>query len=130
MEKWKINERDIVILTVVPKRTKYLEENTSITWKRNVSPHFRESCLFECGVSHQFDKSASAFDIFEKVINLNVLIQLLVQQNNLHLQHNGRNFLNNVKEVKALIGISYIMTINQLLIIPVYCDCDDFIGNR
>ena len=30
--------------------------------------HSRENCLFDCGVSCQFDKSASAFNIYEQVI--------------------------------------------------------------
>ena len=47
------------------KKRKKPEENTPITWKRNVSPHYRENCLLEGRVFYQFDKSASGFDIYE-----------------------------------------------------------------
>ena len=116
-------------MTVVPQQTKYYEENISITWKRNVSSHFRENCLLERGVFYQFDGSASAFDIYEQVINLDVFIKLLVEESNLYSQQNVRKFLTNTREIKAFIGVNYIMTVNQLLIMPIYCYCDHFVGN-
>ena len=50
---------------VTNKKRKKPEENTRITWKRNVSPHSLENCLLEGSVFFQFDESASAFDIYE-----------------------------------------------------------------
>ena len=82
------------------------------SWKWNVSPHYRENCLHKGGVSYQFDESALAIDIYEQVINLDVLMALLVQQTNLYLQQNGRNFITNAKEMKAFIGVNYIMAVN------------------
>ena len=67
--------------------------------------------------------------MYEQVNNLDVLIKLLVQQSNLFLQQNGRNFLTNTKEIKAFIGVNYIMSVNQFLIIPMYWDCNHIIGN-
>ena len=58
------------------------EENTP--WKRNVSPHSRENCFLEGGVSYQFDESASTFNIYKQVINLDVLIEILVRQSNFY----------------------------------------------
>ena len=43
-----------------------------------MSPHSRENYLLEGGVSYQFDESVPAFDIFEQVINLDVLIELII----------------------------------------------------
>ena len=111
------------------KRRKKPEINTPITWKRNVPPHSPENCLLEGGVSYLFDESVSAFDIYEQVINLGVLIELLVQQSNLHSQQNESNFLANAVETKAVIGFSFIMAVNQLQNIPLYWDCDHFVGN-
>ena len=73
----------------------------------------------------RFDESASAFDIQEEVINLNVLIHLIVQQSNLSSQQNERNFLTNAKKI----GVNYIVAVNQLINIPVQCDCNHFVGN-
>ena len=61
---------------------------------------------------------ASAFNIYEQVINLDVLSELLVQQSNLYLQQNGRNFLIKVKGMKGFIVVNYIMAVNQLPSIP------------
>ena len=60
-------------------------KNTAVTWKRSISPNSRENCLLDGGVSYEFHKSVRAFGIYEEVINLDVLIELLVQQGNLYL---------------------------------------------
>ena len=57
-------------------------------------------------ILNQFDESASAFDIYEEIINLDSLIEFLVQQNNLYLQQNERNFLASTEEMKAFIGVN------------------------
>ena len=114
------------------KKKKSPDENTPITWKHNVPPHSLDTvlnCLFDGEVSFQFDESASAFDICEQVINLDVLAELLSQQSNLYSQQNGRNFLTNAKGMKAFIGVNYIMAVNWLPSMPMYLDCDHFLGN-
>ena len=68
------------------KKRKKLEESTPITSEHNVSPHSLENCLLEGRVSYQFDENASDFDIYEQVINLYVLTEMLVQQSNLYSQ--------------------------------------------
>ena len=78
------------------------------------TPHSSENCLLEGRVSQQFDECASAFDIYEQNINLDVSIELLAQQSNLYLQQSGRNFLTRASEMKAFIGVNYIITANQL----------------
>ena len=44
-------------------------------------------CLPERRVANQFEKSVSAFDNYEQVINLDVLIEILVQQSNLSIRN-------------------------------------------
>ena len=55
------------------KNRKKTEEDSPITWKRNVSPHSRENFLLEGGFFYQFDESTSVFDVYEQVINRDVL---------------------------------------------------------
>ena len=71
------------------------EQSTPITWKHNVSPHYPEYCFLEGSIANQFQKSASAFDIYEQIINLNLLIEILVQQINLYWPQNWMNFVTN-----------------------------------
>ena len=61
----------------------------------------------------KFDESASAFDIYELVINLDVLIELLVQQSNPYSQQVWRNFLINAEEIKSFIDVNYILAATQ-----------------
>ena len=111
------------------KKRKKPEEITLITWKCKVSLHSRKHCLLEDGVFYQFDKSALAFDIYEQVLNLDVLIELLVQQSNLYSQQNGRNILARVEEKKPFAGLKYIMAVNQFPTTSIYWNCYYFIGN-
>ena len=66
---------------------------------------------------------------FEKVVNLDVLIELLVTQSNLYSQQNGRHFITNPEEIKAFLGTNYVKAVNQLPNISMCWDCDHFIGN-
>ena len=100
-----------------------------MTWKRNVSPHSPEYCFLEGRVTNQFEESASAFNIYKQIFNLILLIEIIVQQCNLYLQQNLRKFLTNVSEMKVLVGVNYIMTVNRLSSIPVFWDCNHYVGN-
>ena len=62
--------------------------------------------------------SIYALDIYDQVINLDVLIELLTQQSNLYSQHDRRNFLTNVEELKTFTGVNYIMPVNPLPSMP------------
>ena len=69
-------------------------------------------------------------EVYEKVVNLDVLIELLVTQSNLYSQLNGHHFITNPEEMKAFLGTNYVMALNQLPNISMYWDCDHFIGNN
>lgn len=62
--------------------------------------------------------SIYALDIYDQVINLDVLIELLAQQSNLYSQQDRRNFLTNVEELKTFTGVNYIMPVNPLPSMP------------
>ena len=110
------------------KKEKNPEESTPITWKCKISPHSQKNCLVEGRVVNQFDESASVFNIYEQIINLDILTEILGQQSNLYSQQNLRKFLTNVWEIKVIIGVNYIITVNQLPSIPMFWDCNHFVG--
>ena len=62
--------------------------------------------------------SIYALDIYDQVINLDVLIELLAQQSNLYSQQDRRNFLTNVEELKTFTGVNYIVPVNPLPSMP------------
>ena len=57
------------------------------------------------------------------------MTKILVQQSNLYLQQNWRKFVTNAQEIEINIGFNYIMTVNQLPSIPMFWDCNNFVGN-
>lgn len=73
--------------------------------------------------------SIYALDIYDQVINLDVFIELLAQQSNLYSQHDRRNFLTNVEELKTFTGLNYIMPVNPLPSMPMSQDFGHFAGN-
>ena len=65
-------------------------------------------------VCHKLKESASPLEIYEKVVNLEALIELLVTQSNLYSKQNGHHFITNPEEMKAFLGTNYVMAVNQL----------------
>ena len=59
-------------------------------------------------------------EIFELVTCLEELIDLNVVKTNLYAQQKGRNFIVDNNELKAFLGINYIMAINKLPTIVEY----------
>ena len=49
------------------------------------------------------------------VTNLDALGKIIVEQNDLYAQQNDREFQTNNKEMKALLGMSYVMSVNHLI---------------
>ena len=69
-------------------------------------------------------------EIFESVTGLEELINLIVVQTNLYAKQKGGNFTVDNNELKASLGINYIMAINKLPTIAKYWRVGDLIGNN
>ena len=57
------------------------------------------------------------------------LLELIVEQSNLYAHQNGRKFTVTKEELKAFLGINFVMTINKLPTIAEYWRVDSPIGN-
>ena len=55
-------------------------------WRPKIALNIREECNLVGEVYHQLKESASSLEVYEKVVNLDVLIELLVTQSNLYSQ--------------------------------------------
>ena len=55
-------------------------------------------------VCHQIKESASPLEVYEKVVNLDVLIELLVTQSDLYEQPIGCHFITNPEKVKDFLA--------------------------
>ena len=112
------------------KNSKSKFEEVQFQWRRNIASNIREDWNLVGKVCHRLKESASPLEVYEKVVDLDLLIELLVTQSNLSSQQNNRHFITNPGEMKAFLGTVYVMAVNQLPNISIYCDCHHFIGNN
>ena len=94
----------------------------------------RIPCNLKAEVLHDFSEMSSPLDVSEKVMQLDKLVTLIVTETNCYAQQNGRNFVTNAVEMKASIGMNYIlkqkiMGVNKLPTIHQYWEHDDYVGN-
>ena len=57
-------------------------------------------------------------------------MQIICGQTNLYASRNGREFQTNADEIKAFIGINYVMSINKLPTLKSYWQVDNYVGNE
>ena len=57
------------------------------------------------------------------------LLELIAEQSNLYAHQNGRNFTATKEELRALLGINFVMTVINLPTIAEYWRVDNLIGN-
>ena len=75
-----------------------------------------------------FSGMSSPLDVFEKVIQL---VTVIVTETNPYAQKKpGRNFVTNAAEMKAFLGMNYIMGVNNLPTIHHYWESDNNVGNE
>ena len=94
------------------------------------APYAKEQCSLKANIIYQFPELHVPFNVFSDVTNLDGLVKLLVDENNLHTQQNGREFHTNKQEMRAFLGIIYIVSINKLPTIKSYWECGQFIGSE
>ena len=72
------------------------------------TPYAKEKIGLKADVLDQFPEHHILFD------NLDGIVKLLVDKSNLQAQQSGREFHTNKQEMRAFLGINYIMFINKL----------------
>ena len=77
------------------KKLKSKLEEVQYQWRCNIAPNIRKECILVGKVCLQLKESASHLDVYETVVNLNVLIEFLFIQTNLYLQQNSCHFITN-----------------------------------
>ena len=68
--------------------------------------------------------------LFEGATNLNELVKHICDQINLHAAQNGREFSTNPEEIRAFLGINYIMSISKLPNVKYYWSIDSYLPNH
>ena len=65
-------------------------------------------------IQPNLNETVSPIEIVSLVTGLEELLKLLVEQSNLYADQNVRNFTVTKEELKAYLGINFVMAINKL----------------
>ena len=89
----------------------------------------KEQCSLKADIIYQFQEHLIPFDVFSAGTYLDGFVKLLADESNLYAQQNGREFHINKQEMRAFLGINYIVSINKTPTIQSYWECGQFLGN-
>ena len=98
-------------------------------WTKKVKVTKQEECHLVPEIQPNLNETVSPTEIFSLVTGLVELLELIVEQSNLYAHQNGRNFTVTKEELKAFLGINFVMAINKLPTIAEYWRVDNLIGN-
>ena len=76
-----------------------------------MAPYAKEQCSLKADIIYQFPEHHIRFDVFSAVANLDGLIKLLMDQSNLNFLQDGKEVHTNEQEIRAFLGINYMMSI-------------------
>ena len=121
-------------LNVVPsdnqsKNKKKNKEEELWKWNKKVKATKQEKCQLVPEIQPNLNETVCPIEIFSLVTGLDELLELIVEQPNLYAHQNGRIFTITREELKAFLGINFVMAINTLPTIPEYWRVDNLIGN-
>ena len=94
-------------------------------WKWSKRVKFTKQEEFQSNLN----ETVSPIEIFSLVTGLEELLELIVEQSNLYAHQNGRNFTVTKEELKAFLGINFVMEIKKLPTIAEYWRVDNLIVN-
>ena len=80
-------------------------------------------------IQPNLNETVYPIEIFSLMTGLEELLELIVKQSKLYAHQNGRNFTVTKEELKAFLGINFVMAINKLPTIGEYWRVDNLIGN-
>ena len=98
-------------------------------WTKKVKVTKQKECYLVPEIQPNLNETVSLIEIFSLVTGLEELLELIVEQSNLYAHQNGRNFTVTKEELKAFLGINFVMAINKLPTIAEYWRVDNLIGN-
>ena len=95
--------------------------------KQKITKH--EECHLGPKIQPNLSETVSPIEIFSLVTGLEELLLLIVEQSKLYPHENGRNIRVTKEELKASLGINFVMAINKLPKIAEYWRVDNLISN-
>ena len=98
-------------------------------WTEKVKVTMQEECHLVSEIQPNLNETPSPIEISSLMTGFKELLELTVEQSNLYAHQNGGNFTVTKEELKAFLGINFVMAINKLPMIAEYWRVDNLIGN-
>ena len=89
-------------------------------WKDKKKPMTKNECTLDAEVLVDLHHGSTPFGIFQMVTGMNEFLEIIVTETNRYATQKGRNFEITEDEMKAFLGINFVMSINKL---PSLEDC-------
>ena len=89
----------------------------------------QEQCHLVPEIQPNLNETVSPIEMFSLVTDFEELLGLIVEESNLYAHENGRHFTVSKEELKAFLGINFVMAINKLSLVAEYWRVDNLIGN-
>ena len=90
----------------------------------------KKECTLEVEVLVDLDHGSTPFDIFQTVTEMNELLEITVMETNRYSTQKVHNFETTEDEMKAFLGINFIMGINKLPSLEDYWSTDKCVENE
>lgn len=108
------------------------ENVPNFRWKKNYVPHVFEESDYEFGLINVFSDRQdmlAPMDIFMEVTQLDTLVtDIIVKESIRYAEQNGRPFTIDSEEMKAFLGMNYVMSYHVLPTIRNYWSTDEDMG--
>ena len=92
-----------------PPRKKLKHATASLKWQRKPKLIKRKNCELEAKILLDLPVNPSPLRAFESTTRLNDLVSLICDQTNLYAEQNGRTFRTTPEEVRAFLGVNFMM---------------------
>ena len=121
--------------TVVSRKTRQNKEaknNTTKEWKREnkEKPMTKKESTLEAELLVDLDHGSTPSEIFQTVTRMNELLEIIVTETNKYFTQKGPNSETTEGEMKAFLGINFIMGINKLPSSEDHWSTGNCIGNE
>ena len=121
-------ESEVLDIDELPAK-KLKKKVAELQWKGTSKFVKANRCTLEAKVLLDIPENANPFLIFEGTTNLNELVKHICGQTNIYATQNGREFAINCEEIRAFLGINYIMSISKLPNVKCYCRVNSYLSN-
>ena len=112
-----------------PPAKKLKKKVAELKWKHTSKFVKAKKCTLEANVLLDIPENANPLLIFEGRANLNELVKHICNRTNLYATQNEREFATNPEEIRAFLGINYIMSISKLPNVKCYWSVDSYLSN-